>query len=129
VGADRRPAHLGPREQEVRVVARVGDDPLVGERAREAEEPVPLLLIGERGRHVERLVAGVAVEEIRDQRDVAQAREPVTHREEDVPRPEDVRVDKHARPRAFALRHVQRPVAHAVKGGDLHIDAWHDGLL
>ena len=49
VGADRGPAHLGPREQEVRVVARVGDDPLVSEREHEAEEPVPLLLIGERG--------------------------------------------------------------------------------
>jgi aminoglycoside phosphotransferase (APT) family kinase protein len=129
LSADRGPAHLRPRQQEVRVVARVGDDPLVGQREHEAEEPVPLLLIGERGLQVERRVVALAVVDVRDQRHVAEAREPVSHREEGIPRPEDVGEDEHARPRAFALRHVQCALAHAVTGGDLHINARHCGLL
>jgi len=52
-----------------------------------------------------------AVVDVRDQRDVPYVRQPVAHRPDRLSRSAGVREDQHARPRAIAVRDVQRAVA------------------
>jgi trehalose 6-phosphate synthase len=126
-GADSPAADLRPGQQVVGVGGGVGGDPVVAEAAHQAEEPVPFLLVSERGDRVERRPGALAVEDIRDERDVPEAGEVVAHLAHGLPQPESIREQDHARPRPLSLGHVQRSVAHAVTSRDLYIDARHLG--
>jgi hypothetical protein len=128
-GPDGGTAHLWPRQQEIGVGVRVGDDPAVGEAPHEAEEPLAFLPVGERGVGVERRPVARPVEDVGNERDVPEAGEVVAHVPHGVPQSEGVGEDHHARPWPRAVRDVERSVAHAITSGDLYIDARHLGLL
>ena len=61
--------------------------------------------------HVERRPLARAVVDVRYQRVVPYTRQPVAHLPDRLSRSAGVREDEHARPRAIAVRDVQRAVA------------------
>ena len=89
---------ISPGEELTTDYALFDDYDGIGEHAREAGQPCPLLLAGEQRGHVERCPPARGVVDIRDQRDVTRARQPVAHLPERLPRSARVGKDQHARP-------------------------------
>jgi hypothetical protein len=83
--------------------------------------PGSLLLVGKSGSEVEWRVLALAVVDVRDKRDIPEARQVIAHLPERLAGPALVREDDHARLRPAGARNVQCSLRVAVGGGNQHV--------